>query len=176
MLISISVSPARKGILIDWLKIPSTGAVLPIKYIKGDLLRAEVDIIAHGCNCKQTMAAGIAVPIVREFQQAESADRAFKPQKPEERLGLIDIVKVPGWNIRFVVNCYTQLGFGTGLQISYPAIRKCMEQLHDFALKNKYSVGIPKIGAGLGGGDWKKIEEIINDVFSDMEIKVYYLH
>ncbi len=149
---------------------------MPIKYVKGDLLRAEVDIIAHGCNCQQTMAAGIAVPIVREFQQAESADKVFKPQKPEERLGLIDVVKVNSWNIRYVVNCYTQLGFGTGLQISYPAIRKCMEQLHDFALKNKMSVGIPQIGAGLGGGDWKKIEEIINDVFSDMEIRVYYLH
>lgn len=148
---------------------------MPIKYVKGDLLKADVDIIAHGCNCMQAMGAGIAVAISREFPQAERADKAFEPQRPRERLGLVDLVKVNGNRIRFVANCYTQLKVGNGLQVNYAAIRKCMEQLHDFAQKNGLSVGIPKIGAGLGGGDWNRIEKDIEDVFNDMEICVYHL-
>ena len=34
---------------------------------------------------------------------------------------------------------------------------------------------IPKIGAGLAGGDFKKIKKIINEVTPDVEIDVYYL-
>lgn len=152
------------------------GDQTPIKYVKGDLLKADVDLIAHGCNCIQSMGAGIAVAIARKFPQVERADKAFEPQKPKERLGLVDIVKVNGPRIKFVANCYTQLKVGEGIRVSYSAIRKCMEQLHGFASENSLTVGIPKIGAGLGGGDWKKIEAIIDDVFNDAEIYVYSLH
>jgi hypothetical protein len=34
---------------------------------------------------------------------------------------------------------------------------------------------MPKIGAGLAGGDWEKIEEIINSVFDKRDIFVYEL-
>lgn len=34
-------------------------------------------------------------------------------------------------------------------------------------------IGLPKIGAGLGGGDWAVIEEIINNVFDGYDVTVY---
>jgi len=39
----------------------------------------------------------------------------------------------------------------------------------------KRKIGIPKIGSGLGGGDWDIIENIVNKVFVDTDIYVYIL-
>jgi len=34
-------------------------------------------------------------------------------------------------------------------------------------------IGIPKIGAGLSNGNWKIIENIINEIFQNREIYVF---
>jgi O-acetyl-ADP-ribose deacetylase (regulator of RNase III) len=149
-----------------------------IIYINGDLLKADVDVIAHGCNCIQTMGAGIAKYIAQVYPEVQKADKHFQPINPRERLGKIDAVKVhaiPGSKIQYVVNCYTQLEVGEGVQISYSAIRKSMQALHDFVAENNLSLAIPKIGAGLGGGDWKRIAQDITEIFTDREVKVYSL-
>ena len=35
-----------------------------------------------------------------------------------------------------------------------------------FCISGKRTIGIPKIGAGLGGGDWAIIEQLIGDTMS----------
>lgn len=148
-------------------------------YLQGDLLKSDAQIIAHGCNCIQTMGAGIAKSISQIYPEVAKADKRFKPENPRDRLGKIDVVKVHtilGSKIEYVANCYTQLEVGEGVQISYNAIRSSMQELHDFGMENNLSVAIPKISAGLGGGDWKRIEKDISEIFSDMEIKIYSLH
>jgi hypothetical protein len=43
------------------------------------------------------------------------------------------------------------------------------------AMKNKFTglrFGMPMIGAGLAGGDWDVIEEMINDIFVDEDITI----
>lgn len=151
---------------------------MPLNYIQGDLLQARVDVIAHGCNCQQTMGAGIAKYISQVYPEVRRADRHFQSQKAKDRLGKIDIVKVheiPDRHIKYVVNCYTQLTIGHGLQISYRAIHDCMIALHNFVVSENLSLGIPKIGAGLGGGDWKTVAQDIENVFGNREVSVYYL-
>ena len=83
---------------------------------------------------------------------------------------------VPQWNGRIIANCATQdkyLPRGE-CHADYDAIRKAM-----YTLKNDVypdlSIAIPKIGAGLAGGDWNIIEGILNEVFTDYDITVYYL-
>lgn len=149
-----------------------------MKYVKGDLLNAEVDVIAHGCNCIQTMGAGIARHIAQVYPEVEKADFEFTPKVPSQRLGKIDPVKVrhmEGCTIKYVVNCYTQLKVGEGLQVDYAAIEKAMQALHDFAKEKGFSVAIPKIGAGLGGGDWARIEKCLFRIFKDYDLGIYYL-
>jgi O-acetyl-ADP-ribose deacetylase (regulator of RNase III) len=36
-------------------------------------------------------------------------------------------------------------------------------------------VGFPKIGAGLGGGDWDTIARIIEDTFEGYDVTIYTL-
>ena len=48
-----------------------------------------------------------------------------------------------------------------------------METVHNEAVSSKFSVAFPLIGSGLGGGSWKKISGIIQDVFTDIVPVVY---
>jgi len=46
--------------------------------------------------------------------------------------------------------------------------------LWDMNVQAPARIGIPKIGAGLAGGDWKVIEEIIDKIgFSDLTCVLY---
>jgi O-acetyl-ADP-ribose deacetylase (regulator of RNase III) len=50
-----------------------------------------------------------------------------------------------------------------------------MHRLKAFAKSSNLSIAIPKIGAGLAGGDWKIIGPILDEVFSDYDVTVYEL-
>jgi O-acetyl-ADP-ribose deacetylase (regulator of RNase III) len=56
------------------------------------------------------------------------------------------------------------------------AIRTCMEKGKEVCKRYvSWNIAAPKLGAGLAGGDWNVIEKILNEVFSDYDITVYYL-
>jgi O-acetyl-ADP-ribose deacetylase (regulator of RNase III) len=135
-----------------------------MKKIKGDLvkkaLRNEFDVIIHGCNCQCTMGAGIAKTIKTEFPQAYQADLKTK-KGDRSKLGSISSadVDVNGRKL-IVVNAYTQFDWrGAGVKADYEAIRSAFKNI-----KEKFSglrLAYPAIGAGLAGGDWKIISQII---------------
>jgi hypothetical protein len=56
--------------------------------------------------------------------------------------------------------------------VSYPAIREVMRDL-----TRSYPSGfaLPKMGAGLAGGNWEIIESIINEETKNVEVRVYVL-
>lgn len=138
-----------------------------IHYVKGDLIKAfergEVTMIAHGCNCHKCMGGGIAYALAKVFPVIRESDTRLR-YTPEERLGRVVKIKVaPN---KYILNCYTQLGYGEGLQLNYKALKRCMQAIWQHIKTNPYMqdvvFGIPKIGAGLAGGNWKRIERIIN--------------
>lgn len=145
-----------------------------IKYIKGNVLRSPAQIIAHGCNCRGGFGSGIAATIKREFPQVAQA-YLEKFNTVGWTLGEIQLVEVgPD---KFFANCATQDRYGSPrggkVYVDYPAVKKVMEQLKSYSLLYNYTVAMPKIGAGLAGGDWSKIEAIINEVFQEIEVWVY---
>lgn len=40
-------------------------------------------------------------------------------------------------------------------------------------MANKMTIAIPKIGAGLAGGDWETIRPILEEVFNDYDLTIY---
>ena len=50
-----------------------------------------------------------------------------------------------------------------------------MEKVKRFAKSKNLTIAIPKIGAGLAGGDWDTIEGILKEIFTDYDITIYYL-
>lgn len=111
------------------------------------------EVVIHGCNCQHVMGAGIAKQVKREFPEAFLADINAK-------LGSYTFATV-GEGSTIIVNAYTQQYYGRGVQVDYLALRSCFRQLaRDFTGK---SMAYPKIGAGLAGGDWIVIYEIIKE-------------
>lgn len=145
-----------------------------INYIKGDLFDTDADIIAHGCNCRGGYGSGVAKTMADKYPKAR---HYYLDKHDDDGWELGDVQYVTQRDGKIIANCATQDGYmpRNVCHADYGAIRKCMELVKDFAKGNGYKVAIPKIGAGLAGGDWTKIEKILNDVFSDYDVTVYYL-
>ena len=127
----------------------------------------KYDAIIHGCNCFNTMGAGLAKSIKLKFPNAYYED--LKTKKGDiKKLGTYTSV-ITKYGI--IINAYTQYSYSyKKTTCDYEAIRNVFISLNkDF--KGKF-IGIPKIGSGLAGGDWLKIYNIINEVTPDLNIEV----
>lgn len=152
-----------------------------MQYRKGDLItlaeQGEFNYIVHGCNIHNTMGSGIARQIANRYPKAMMVD--FVTQRGDKnKLGCFTAANVISQlkpSISFtIINTYTQPTFGAdgGTHISYEALAHAFKQiklLYDMNPLAHAKIGIPKIGAGLGGGNWDRIEKIIDDIgFSDI--------
>lgn len=166
-----------------------------MKYVDGNLLdlaeAGKFDIIVHGCNCLNTMGSGIARQIKDRYPKAYLADQLTQ-RGDKGKLGRftqahIDLIPYfPGSRgLRFlkhpftVINAYTQYSFHprNKVNVDYEAVFNVFKQiklLYDMNPQAPVRIGIPQIGAGLAGGDWKLIENIIDDIgFSDLTCVIY---
>ena len=167
-----------------------------IEYIQGNLIEAflkeEIDIIVHGCNCYTTMGAGIAKQIKETFPQAYQADLEFdkqfeypNPKDKSIKLGRLSCAKIDRYtelygekynNSGWIVNAYTQdTHWDRSRMLSYDAIRQCFQTLNE-SISPILRVGIPFIGCGLARGDWRIVEGILNEIFTNRTIYVFYIN
>lgn len=134
---------------------------MAITYRKGDLLASNLKVIAHGCNCQGKFVSGIALQIRNTYPNVYEVYR-LKYQVLGLELGTI--LPVRTLDGRIVVNCMTQHNCGNDgrVYVDYDAVDKCMAAINSNVQNwDVPEVGFPKIGAGLGGGDWNRIEDII---------------
>lgn len=145
--------------------------------IQGDLIalakEGEFDIIVHGCNCFNTMGSGIAKQIKSEFPEAYEIDQTtLKGDK--SKLGTYTYVKhrIEGLESDlFIINAYIQYNYlpRNVVNADYQAIENVFNNINkQFGGEGK-RIAYPKIGAGLAGGDWGIISNIINKQLKEME-------
>lgn len=134
-----------------------------MKIVKGNLIflaeSGNFDVIVQGCNCYHTMGAGLARQIATQYPEAYDADKLtiLGPNK----LGKISSCEVKsdqGFYFR-IVNAYTQIY--PYPPINLDAIRYAFREIKRLFTGKR--IAYPKIGAGLGKGDWKEIEPIIDE-------------
>jgi len=144
-----------------------------ISYKKGDLFEGNIDLIAHGVNCKGAFGSGVAAQMCKKHPNARQS-YIDKHNNEGWKLGDVQFVSSNG---KIVANCATQDHFfpRDRVHADYNAIKVCMTQVKEYAKLRNLSVGLPKIGAGLAGGNWAVIEMILNDVFQDYDCTVFYL-
>lgn len=151
--------------MTEWVDTSTTDGG-EMRSIKGDLVEladaGQFDVIVHGCNCQCVMGAGIAKAIRKRFPAAYAADQTTQ-KGDSAKLGTITVAAVQASEGPVhVVNAYTQFHYGRrkGGQLDYDALRTAFS-----VIKQRFSgkrIGYPKIGAGLAGGDWSRIAEIID--------------
>ena len=135
-----------------------------MKIVNGDLIKLAMegafDVIVHGCNCFCTMGAGIARSIRTQFPEAFQADLDTEEGDRAKLGDFSQATVVQNGHAITVINAYTQFHYsGRGVLADYDAIRSVFRKL-----KVRFSgkrFGFPLIGAGLAGGDWQVISEII---------------
>lgn len=146
-----------------------------IHYVKGDLFTTKANIIAHGVNCSGGFGSGIAGMIAKKYPEARKAYFLQHTKFGGWKLGMVQTLLIDKGPV--IANCATQQFYGPGdkVYLDYDALRACMKTLKSIAIQTRRSIAMPKIGAGLAGGDWKKIKKILEEVFTDYDATVYYL-
>lgn len=151
-----------------------------IYYRQGNLLSVTEGYIAHGVNCQGVMGSGVANAIRTKYPKVyETYNRTCEIHNSRSHssalLGSMLICDTnglyPGRAPLQIVNMFTQDFYGTDKRhVNYEAVAQCFENL------TKYTslVHIPKIGAGLGGGNWNVIETIIKEYY-DGEVVVWVI-
>lgn len=135
----------------------------------------EFDVIVHGCNCMNVMGAGIAKQIAHRYPAAYQADQATV-RGAYEKMGRYTsaVVTRPDGSELVVVNAYTQYSIqGPQPRVSYSAVREAFSKIAmDFPTSR---IGLPMIGAGLAGGDWDVLVNIIRNELGNCDATVVVL-
>lgn len=135
-------------------------------------------IIIHVCNDKGAWGAGFVVPLGVKFPLAKDSYRSLADQDLLE-LGETEFVCVDEENNTFVGNMVAQtLGWERGRPpIRYESLLQCLKEVAEFAeypLENKKEIEIiaPRFGAGLAGGKWEIIEELIQQTIGGFDVTI----
>lgn len=151
-----------------------------INYIKGDATNPVGDgqkLIIHVCNDIGAWGAGFVLALSKKWKEPETAYKAWSRTKNQPNsdfsLGAIEIIQVaPDID---VVNMIGQKGIKTvngASPVRYDAIRQALKSVAKYALATKASVHAPRFGAGLAGGKWETIEQIINEELISQGVSV----
>lgn len=141
------------------------------KIIKvGDIFSVERGIIVHGCNAQGVMGSGIALQVKSRWPKCYEIYRDYCDGEDDKAalLGSVVPYAVPNKEL-VIINAITQLNFGKDGKkyVSYSAVLEAFKTVAESAKFSQLPVHYPLIGAGLGGGDWSIISEIIDFAFKD---------
>jgi O-acetyl-ADP-ribose deacetylase (regulator of RNase III) len=142
---------------------------------EGDLTHAGHGIIVQGCNAQGVMGSGVAKAIRERWPQVFDVYRKTYEDKGL-RLGQTVWVKVQDSPVLMIANSITQQFYGrdqTVRYVDYEAVRTCFREVGAAARKHDMAVHYPKIGAGLGNGEWGVIERIIKEELDGVEYHLW---
>lgn len=153
-----------------------------IQYVRGDAVKPQGSgnkIIAHVCNNIGAWGRGFVLSVTQEHPGAEAAYQAwYQEREPWDRkpfiLGEVQLVqtKPDVW----VANMIGQHGImkkeGQPPPIRYEALRSCLQEVAIEAKRLGATVHMPRIGCGLAGGEWSKVEEIVIETLCSRSVSV----
>jgi O-acetyl-ADP-ribose deacetylase (regulator of RNase III) len=136
---------------------------------EGDLfLQGDLDALGHGVNCQGVMGAGIARPF--RFLD-ENMYKAYKEICYKEELLLGDIFP---WRLedgRMIYNIASQ--DLPGANARYVSLYIGVLRAIRHAEKNGVqSIGLPRIGCGIGGLEWEHVKMLLNTLSDSTEVKI----
>jgi O-acetyl-ADP-ribose deacetylase (regulator of RNase III) len=146
--------------------------------VKGDALdlffKSKTDaVFMHGANCQQVMGAGIANQVRQQLAPLYYLDQ-YDTRNPTQRFGSYSAVVVGQVEdkIKIGVNLYSQ--FETGANFDSNAFRNSLRAFC-FSLptnRENFTIYIPQIGCGIGGGDWNDVKSIVKMELRDFNVVV----
>jgi O-acetyl-ADP-ribose deacetylase (regulator of RNase III) len=165
-----------------------------ITYLKGDATRPEYShsrMIMHICNTVGGWGRGFVVALSKRWPEPEVQYRKWYRDRTHPRFGDFALGNVglsmvePGL---WVANMIAQVGYGrsgnlqhrpvdqAGLPpIRLDALKTCLIKVAASARSNRSTIHAPRIGCGLAGSSWSKIEPLIQETMTDLQVFIYDL-
>jgi O-acetyl-ADP-ribose deacetylase (regulator of RNase III) len=150
-----------------------------ITYLKGDATSPQAKgtkIIVHICNNLGGWGKGFVLAISKRWKVPEESYRKWHRNRAKNDFELGNIQTVQVSEYIYVINMIGQQGMKTGsngVPIRYNAVEQCLEKVVHKAMELNASVHMPRIGCGLAGGTWNKIEPIIEKTLLKNDIDTY---
>jgi hypothetical protein len=149
---------------------------LSIKYIKSDLFLAikKIDkpiLISHVCNNVRSFNSGFVVPLSRHFPNS----RTTYLLEPKLELGTTQFIEEDGV---YIANMIAQSGIMNQYNLKplrYEALIKCMRDVYSFVQNKGLEIHCPAFGSCRSGGTWTFIHELIEEIWVNIDVYVYYL-
>jgi len=152
-----------------------------ITYLKGDATAPSQrgpQIIAHVCNDLGGWGKGFVLALSKRFPEPERAFRAWHRERATNDFGLGGARLVGVGRDLWVANMIGQHGKARRGDVGpppvrYDAIERALSLVGNWALEHGASVHMPRIGTGLAGGKWEKIEPLIRKTLCQREVSVW---
>jgi O-acetyl-ADP-ribose deacetylase (regulator of RNase III) len=152
--------------------------MIPLKYIKGDATAPQakgVKIIAHVCNDRGKWGKGFVMALSARWPEPETAYREWHRGRGQNDFGLGAVQFVQVEPYIWVANMVGQHGMKGSARtppIRYEAVEDCLGKVAQKARELGASVHLPRIGCGLAGGKWERVEPLIIKTLCENDILV----
>ncbi|QKF94011.1 macro domain-containing protein [Fadolivirus algeromassiliense] len=146
-----------------------------VKIVKGNLLDATEDYIAHQCNCVTNHSKHIATQIFDKWPHANTYKLRTANKVTHNIPGTIQLLG-NGIDQRYIINMYAQYYPSTAryandskaLRLKW--FQECLDLIAENGIKN---IAMPcRIGCGSAGGDWNTYLKLITEFADKYNIKV----
>lgn len=155
-----------------------------IEIVNGDLLKADLPVIAHQTNCLGVMGGGIAKSIKNRWSNVFTQYKSLCTNviHNHKLLGRTQICATNDTPIKEVANLFGEYSFTESVapyenrHTDYDALRNALASLKEKLIILGYDkVGIPyKLGCGLAGGDWDGVVyPMLQEIFNDNTVTLY---
>lgn len=137
-------------------------------------------IVPHVCNNVGLFGAGFAAAIRKHFPIVSTNFELLGKKTKLGYVQYIEVYKDPTYEHKLIfANMIAQNGIisqNNPRPLNYEALVKCMVDVRNYIShldKEKTEIHCPKFGSGLAGGNWNFIHDLINDIWSTLNVIVY---
>ncbi|MBZ9751565.1 macro domain-containing protein [Deinococcus sp. HMF7604] len=155
-----------------------------ILYVTGDATQPQGDgpkLLVHVCNDIGAWGRGFVLALSKRFKAPEQAFKRWAAGDTGQPYALGEVQFVPVAPDLTVANLVGQHDIArknrpaAAPPVRYEAIRTGLRRVAEEARRGGASVHMPRIGAGVAGGDWAVIAPIIEEELAGLPVTVYDL-
>lgn len=149
-----------------------------INYLKGDATSPNTTgnkIIVHICNDIGAWGKGFVLAISKIWKTPEREFKNWYKSKDNFHLGEVQFIQVEKdiWIANLIGQHQIYKDELGNPPIRYEAVLNGLMKISSFAKSKNSTIHMPRIGCGLAGGTWDKIEPLINQTLINNEIETF---